>query len=104
MSDKIYLVVGDNLPTITLTLDQDISGVTSAIALFRKRAQGSTPAGTSTSIPCTVNTLERKIIFEFPDGTLNMPGDFEAEIELDYSGKKMTLYKPLEFRVRQQFA
>lgn len=103
MSDKIFLVSGDNLPTITLTLDKDITGVTSATAHFRKKAQGTTPAGVSTSIPCTVNAVERKIIFEFPDGVLNTGGEFEAEIELNFSGKKLTLYKPLDFRIREQF-
>lgn len=98
-AERIYLVSNDNLPTITLTLDKEIPSATSASAHLRKVGQT-----TVVTIPCVLDIPNKKISFEFPDGALPTAGDYEAEIEISFAGKKQTLYRPLSFRVRQQFA
>lgn len=105
MADKIYAVQGDNLPLVTLTItDLDdnavsIAGCTGANAYLRK--VGSTATQT---IATTVDTSAGTVSFGFSNGELAEAGDYEIEVELDFSGKKQTLYRPIKLKARAQFA
>ncbi len=105
MSSKIPLVQGDALPRITLTItDLDdnlvsIAGCTGATVHWR--AVG---GSTVTAIVADVDTGAGTVAFDFSGGVLNGPaGEYEAEVELDFSGKPHTLYRPFKFKVRAQF-
>ena len=104
MSGRILLVQGDNLPRTTLTIknkadgtDADLSGLTSAVLLFRKKGTLEEPI----SVPCDIDGST--LSFQFADGVLADAGEYEGEIELNWSGAIQTLYNRLNFRVRAQF-
>ncbi len=107
MSNKIPLVQGDNLPRVTLTLKDkdgvlyDLTGCTGAVLYFKARGSKDVP----TTIPCTVDIPNSKVSFEFPDGVLDRPaGEYVGEVELDFSGKTLTVYEMTTFKLREQFA
>lgn len=107
MSEKIPLVQGDNLPRINSVLKDadgvlfDLTGCTGANLYFK--AKGSTDA--PDTIVCTVDIPTSKVSFDFPNGVLDKPaGEYVGEIELDFNGKKQTVYDPLQFKLREQFA
>jgi hypothetical protein len=109
VSNKILLVQGDNLPRITVTLSDpdtgehlDLSQATTIALKFRAKGSGSTP----TTIPCTVESggVSGAFSFAFPDPVLDVaPGEYEAEIEINFSGQTQTIYDPLRFKVREKF-
>lgn len=102
MAERIDLVQGDNLPRCTITLKNrdgsapDLTGLTDARLLFRKK--GGT---TVTTIDCDIAAAT--VSWEWPNGALAEPGEYEGEVELDFGGKKQTLFETLRFRVRAQF-
>lgn len=107
MSTKILLVQGDNLPRVSLTVtDQegqplDLSGCTGAQVHFRAKGSNEAPV----VIPCDVDTPTAKVAFEFADGVLDIsPGDYVGEVQLSFGAKKHTVWEPLQFKVREQFA
>lgn len=105
-TEKIPLVQGDDLPRVTLTItDLDdvpvsIAGCTGATIYWRP--VGSTAA--PTAITADVSVGAGTVAFDFQGGVLSAAGEFEAEVELDFSGLKQTLYRPLKFKVRPQYA
>jgi hypothetical protein len=45
------------------------------------------------------------VVFNFPAGTLDLPaGLYEGEIEITFGSEKQTVYQPLKFLLREQFA
>lgn len=105
MSGKILAVQGDSLPLVTLTItDTDdnlvsLQGCTGAVAYMRMVG-----GETITPIAVAVDAVNGTLAFDFSNGELAEAGDFEIEIELDFSGLKQTLYRPLRMKVRPQFA
>lgn len=105
MAEKTRLVQGDDLPRITLDIT-DLEGNSASIdgctgAVVHWRAVGGAAA---TPIVATPDVEARTVSFDFSGGVLSEAGEFEAEVELDFSGLKQTLERPLRFRVRPQFA
>lgn len=105
MTEKTRLVQGDDLPRITLDI-VDVDGNSASIdgctgAVVHWRAVGGT---TVTPIVATPDVEARTVSFDFSGGVLSDAGEFEAEVQLDFSGLKQTLERPLKFKVRPQFA
>lgn len=102
---KIYAVQGDNLPLVTLTItDLDdnpvsLAGCTGANAYMRKLGET-----TVQIIVTTVDAHAGTLSFDFSNGELAEAGEYEIEVELDFSGKKQTLYRPIKLSARAQFA
>lgn len=108
MADKILLVQGDNLPRITVTLSDpdtgsalNLSQASSVSLKFRQKGGSAAPV----TIPCAVDNGSAGVMsFAFPDTVLDVtPGEYEAEIEIDFSGQTQTIYDPLRFKVRAKF-
>lgn len=121
--DTIYLVQGDTLPEVRITLrdsanaaegavlDEDDQAtwapinLTGASVVVKIRELGAEVL--SSTIVCTVDTPadEGRIFFQFANGELNVDaGVYEGEIEITYqSGAIQTVYDKLKFSVREQF-
>lgn len=107
MAEKIPLVQGDNLPRVALKITDrngapaDLTGCTGANLHFKQKGSTAAPI----IISCAVDIPESSVSFEFPNGALDgPPGDYQGEISLDFSGKSHTLFDPLQFKMRAQFA
>jgi len=107
MADIIKLVKGDELPQITLTLTDDISGSaidlsasTTSVSIKFKLKGSSTTLSTISTLKLTDGS-DGKIYFNFAGGVLDVdPGEYEGEIVIDYNGSIQTVYDTLNFRVR----
>lgn len=110
MSEKIKLVSGDNRPYVRVTLtDVDGNAInlsdanTTVVVYFR--AVGSPTILATLSCTKVNGGADGVITFNFPGTTLNVPaGPYEGEIEINFAGQKQTVYQPLKFNVREQFA
>jgi len=120
-SQTLNLVVGDNLPELTLTLkdsnsaaagytlDPDDSAtwdpidITGATIRLRLREIGTTTV-TSTLTCSVTQPTDGVAITNFPTGTLNKAGVFEGEVEIEFNnGNKQTVYDLLKIKVRDDF-
>lgn len=111
MADTIRLVSGDALPTVTLTITDDITGdpfdlsdVGTSVSINFRPAGSTTLTGT---IDCNILDGANGIIsFDFSGGILVdlTAGLYEGEVVIDFAGNTQTLYEPLKFRVRDEFA
>ncbi len=109
MAETIELVSGDNRPYIRVALKDsggtaiNISDATTTVQVFFRRFGEEAILAT---IPCTkVSGSAGEVVFNFPGDTLDVePGRYEGEIELSFDGEKQTVYAPLKFKVRKQFA
>lgn len=121
-SDTINLVVGDTLPEVTVTLRDsnkaaagqtldpndsttwDPIDLTSATVRMRIRKVGSTTVSSTLTMTVSAPATEGKAFTNFPSGTLNEAGLFEAEVEITYSGgAKQTVNDLLKLKVRDDF-
>ncbi len=106
----IKLVQGDNLPEVTLTLTNRNTGdplnlsAASTSAVVKFRAVG------STTLLATLPTTKPNgggdgvIRFSFPGNTLDLPaGNYEGEVEIDYTGQILTVFDTLRFILRAEF-
>lgn len=104
---KLYLVQGDSLPRVTLVITDlednptSLAGCTGALIYMRRVGQ---QGAAVTPITADVDLPSGSISFDFSNGELAEPGDFELEVELDFAGQKQTLYRPIKARVRPQFS
>ena len=120
-SKTINLVTGDTLPELTLTLKdsntaasgQILDGedsntwspidVTGATVKLRIRTLGST-AIKSTLTCLVVSGTDGKVSTNFPTGTLDAAGTYEAEIEITFAnGGIQTVYDLVKLKVRSDF-
>lgn len=110
MSGVIRLVQGDQRPYIKMTLTNpdgtpvDVSNVGTAVNVKFRAANTTT---TLSTIPClkTNGGADGVVSFNFPGTTLNVPaGQYEGEVEINFSGEYQTVYDVLNFVVRQQFS
>lgn len=106
----IKLVQGDNLPFVKLSLTNkeglpiDLSSETTSVVIYFRAAGSKTVIQT---IGCGKldSGYAGGVIFNFPGDSLNIPpGPYEGEIEVNFDGDKQTIFKPLKFLVREQFA
>lgn len=121
-SDTINLVVGDTLPEVTvtlrdsnkaasgLTLDPNDSStwdpidLTGASVRLRIRPVGSTTVSSTLTMVVQTPATDGKAATNFPAGTLDTAGIFEAEVEITYSdGGKQTVNDLLKLKVRDDF-
>lgn len=106
----IKLVSGDNRPYVRVTIkDENDSTVdlsdmdTTVVVYFRKAGAADVLA----TLACTKidNGTGGVVAFNFPGSTLDVdPGQYEGEVEVSFGGEKQTIYQPLKFLVRSQFA
>jgi|TARA_B110000902_G_C13756755_1_gene378951 hypothetical protein len=120
-SKTINLVTGDTLPELTLTLKdsntaasgQILDGedsntwspidVTGATVKLRIRTLGSTVIK-STLTCLVVSGTDGKVSTNFPTGTLDAAGTYEAEIEITFAnGGIQTVYDLVKLKVRSDF-
>lgn len=108
MSDIIKLVQGDTLPTVTVTLTDEFTGVavdlTGATVVVKFRASGTTTV--LTTLACAIVGAAAGIFsFSFPSPALDVePGLYEGEIQVTFSGGEIqSVYDVLKFRVRADF-
>jgi hypothetical protein len=120
-SETINLVVGDTLPALTLTIrdrNTAASGMTlkpsdpttwapvnvtgATVRLFIRKA-GETGAPSAT-LTCTVtNGAGGIVVTDFPSGTLDEAGIFDAEVQITFSGGGIqTLVDLIKLKVRDQ--
>jgi hypothetical protein len=110
MAERIKLVQGDNLPSITLKLTREDGSPINLddpdifVRVFFRQAGSETVL--ATLICEKVAPLSDGVVrFNFPGTTLNVdPGFYEGEVSIDYDGLIETVYETLKFSVRQQFA
>jgi len=120
-SQTLNLVTGDTLPELTFTLkdsqsaapgktlaenDSDtwapISIVGGAVKL-RIRELGSTTVKSTLTCSITDGT-NGKVATNFPVGTLDTAGTFEAELEITFAnGGRQTVYDLIKLKVRSDF-
>lgn len=120
-SDTLNLVTGDTLPELTFTLkdsntaaagrvldpNDDVTwapvDLTGASAKLRIRALGSTTV--KSTLTCTVSDpTNGKVITDFPEGTLDTAGTFEAELEITFAnGGIQTVNDLIKLKVRSDF-
>ena len=120
-SDTINLVTGDTRPELVftlkdsnqaapgLTLDPDNSATWSPIDLsgatvrLRIRELGSTTV--KSTLTCTITTAtDGKVATNFPTGTFDAAGTFEAELEITFStGDIQTINDLIKLKVRSDF-
>ncbi|NCG05921.1 MAG: BppU family phage baseplate upper protein [Gammaproteobacteria bacterium] len=120
-SDTLNLVVGDTLPQLNLTLkdsnaaaagltlDPDNSAtwapidITGATVRMRIRELGSTTVKSTLTCTITSNT-GGTVHTNFPAGTLDTAGTFEAEVEITFaSGGIQTVNDLIKLKVREDF-
>jgi hypothetical protein len=108
MSTRIKLVQGDNLPYIRLTLknaDDTPLDVSGGVVNVYFRAKDTTTILSTISCTKPNGGTDGVVVFNFSGNTLNVdPGYYEGEVEVNFNGVKQTVYDPLQFQVRAQFA
>lgn len=120
-SETINLVVGDTLPELTITLkdsnraaigatldESDNStwrpiNLTGSTVRLRIRQLGETTV--KATLTCTVtDATNGKVATDFPSGTLDTAGIFEAEVEItNSSGGIQTVNDLIKLKIRDDF-
>jgi hypothetical protein len=107
----IQLVQGDTGPqlqfTITETTDGSAVDLTGATVTLHFRAKGTTTVLFSrTATILSPNAPLGIAILQFNNGDLNLTtGEYEGEVEVVLAGGlRQTIYEPLEFVLREDFA
>ncbi len=110
MAEVIELVTGDNRPYVRITLKDgagapiNISDATTSVVVHFRQSGAQTVLAT---LSCTKvgGGTTGEVAFNFAGDVLDVePGRYEGEIELSFDGEKQTVYAPLKFKVRKQFA
>jgi hypothetical protein len=110
MSEKIKLVTGDTRPYIRLTLTDKAGaainvGDSDTLVRVYFRAVGSTEILSTIVCDKPNGGADGVVRFNFPAGALDVePGLYEGEIEISFGGETQTIYQPLKFVLREQFA
>lgn len=109
-SGVIKLVQGDQRPYIKLTLTNpdgtpvDVSNAGTVVLVKFRAANTTTTLSTITCLKPNGGS-DGVVSFNFPGTTLNVPaGQYEGEVEINFSGEYQTVYDVLNFVVRQQFS
>lgn len=103
----INMVVGDNLPLVSLKLIDRSNGspvnVSAATVNVLFRPQGQT-GGTPITCSLVTDGTDGMVQFSFPSGVTDVtPGMYEGEIVITYTGapaQQQTVYDTLLFRIR----
>ncbi len=119
--ETLNMVAGDTLPELTLTLrDKNTAAagatldentpttwapinLTGATTRLKIREIGATVL-TATLTCSIVDAANGKVATDFPAGTIEDAGQYEAEVEITFSdGGILTVYDLLKFKVRAGF-
>ena len=109
MTDQIKLVQGDDLPYINITLTDGVTGspinVSDPDIVVRVLFKSVLKKTVLSTILCEkTDPILGKVRFNFSGGVLNVPpGQYEAEIEINFSDRTYTVFDTLNFVVRSQF-
>lgn len=121
--DTIYLVQGDSLPEVRVTLldsanpadgqildDNDVTtwkpiNLTGATVKIKLRELGAETLSSTITASVDTPATEGRIFFQFANNELDVTaGVYEGEIEITYdSGFVQTVYDKLKFSIREQF-
>jgi hypothetical protein len=110
MTEKIRLVTGDTRPYIKLNLTDDFGGPInvaepSTNVRVHFRALGTSQVLSTITCVKVNGGADGIVAFNFPQGALDVePGLYEGEIEIDFDGETQTVFQPLKFVIREQFA
>lgn len=106
----IKLVRGDQRPYIKMTLTNpdgspvDVSNPSTYVLVKFRAVNTTTTLATLTCLKVN-GGADGVVSFNFPGTTLDVtPGQYEGEIEINFSGEYQTVYDVLNFVVRQQFS
>lgn len=120
-SETIKLVANDTLPQLGIKLKDSNSGVAGTVydpddadtwapidvtgANVRLKIREIGSSALKATLICTVaNGAEGKVITDFPAGTLDKAGQFEAEVEVNFAnGGVQTVQDLIKFIVRMDF-
>jgi hypothetical protein len=120
-SDTLNLVAGDTLPELTFSLKDSNTAATGRVldandsatwapvdltgATVRLRIRELGSSTVKSTLTCTVSDpINGKVITNFPTGTLNAAGTFEAELEVTFaSGGIQTVNDLIKLKVRSDF-
>lgn len=105
--DIIRVVVGDELPTVTLSLTDestgnviDLSAGTTTVTMEFHLA-GSTTVLSSVACTKVSGGSGGQVTFNFSGGVLDVDaGAYEGDIIIDFDGSLQTVYDTIRFRVR----
>ena len=113
MQNHINLVQGDTGPDLTVTvydsisnepIDLSASGSTCRLHVRREEQIG-TPAVTTVTGAKTNGGGDGVITFQWPSGTFDVVGFYEAEVEMDLdTGKRQTVPDKIRIYARAQIA
>ena len=111
MAERIKLVQGDDLPNVRLALSDAVSATPidlsdpDTVVRVHFRAQGEEQVLATIVCAKVAGGSAGEVQFNFAPNLLDVePGAYEAEIEIDFGGLTHTVYDPLKFSVRAQFA
>ena len=107
--DPLQYVVGDDRPTVTVTVakrDGSVANLSTATAvLLRVRRIETTELVATVACSLVDGGTTGKVRFDYSaagfDGVT--PGWYEAELEIDFDGSKQTAWERLKIQVRSQF-
>jgi hypothetical protein len=105
-SDTIYLVKNDTLPALTFTLTDASTelpiDLTGAVVVMRIRNKDlDTEKAAITCVPLA--PAAGTVVTNFPGGTLDEAGTFDAEIEVTFSDQSVqTVYNYIKLVVRNE--
>jgi hypothetical protein len=110
MSERIRLVSGDNRPFVRVTLtDKDGAPINlsdgDTVVRIHFRAVGTTNVLFTLVCAKPNGGADGVINFSFPEGALDIPaGMYEGEVEIAFGTERQTVYQPIKFVLREQFA
>ncbi len=111
MADRIYLVQGDTGPDIKVTLTREDTGevedLTGAnVNLHFKRRNRDDVLFTLDGQSTPAEAEQGIVVFAFSGSQLDIePAYYEGEVEVVFaSGQRETIYEPIEFFVRKDYA
>jgi len=107
MADPIRVVVGDELPAVTLSLTDendgtalDLSAGTTSVTVKFHLAGSATTLSTITCAKVGGGS-GGQVTFDFTSGELSVAaGAYEGDILINWNGSIQTVYDTLRFRVR----
>ena len=108
---KVKLVQGDADQSLNLNISEFPSGqkvsLTGGSVAFKFRAVGTTNTlfTKSAQIGAGAGSGDCTVVLSSADMSNLVAGDYEAEVEVtQQSGARQTVFDPIEFRVREDFA
>jgi len=112
MADTIRAVSGDELPTVTVSLTDEATGVavdlsagTTSVTVKFHLAGSATVLSTITTVKVG-SGVAGQFVFDFTGGILTSlaAGAYEGDILINYNGNIQTVFDTLRFRIRAAVA